>query len=413
MIEFEKFTLNNGLRVLVHQDVSSPMVAVNLLYDVGARDENPDKTGFAHLFEHLMFGGSANIPDFDGPLQLVGGQSNAFTSNDITNYYDILPASNIETAFWLESDRMLQLAFTPNSLEVQRKVVIEEFKQRYLNQPYGDLWLLMRPLAYKEHPYQWSTIGKEISHIESAELQDVKDFFYKHYGPQHAILCVSGDISRARVEELCLKYFGGIEKRKSYNRKLPKEPIQTEYRELIVERDVPASLVMKAWHMPARMEKGYHAADLLSDILSRGNSSRLFNALIKEQEVFSDISAYVMGSFDRGLFVVSGKIRTGIDPKKAAEAIDAELNKLKTELVAEEELQKVKNKLEAEHMFSEMSILNKAMSLCQYELLGDAANINTDMDNYRALTPDDLQKMANNIFRKDNENALFYLAKTK
>ncbi|MFN3916875.1 MAG: M16 family metallopeptidase [Flavobacteriales bacterium] len=413
MIEFEKFTLKNGLRVLVHQDVSSPMVAVNLLYDVGARDEIPDKTGFAHLFEHLMFGGSANIPDFDGPLQLVGGQSNAFTSNDITNYYDILPASNVETAFWLESDRMQQLAFTPTSLEVQRKVVIEEFKQRYLNQPYGDLWLLMRPLAYKEHPYKWPTIGKEISHIESAELQDVKDFFYKHYGPQHAILCVSGDIYRLKVEELCHKYFEDIKKRKPYIRNLPKESAQAEYRELIVERDVPASLIMKAWHMPSRTEEGYHATDLLSDILSRGNSSRLFNALVKEQELFSDISAYVMGSFDRGLFIVSGKIRTGIDPKKASEAIDEQLHKLKVELVSDKELQKVKNKLEAEHLFSEMSILNKAMALCQYELLGDANRINTDIENYNILVPDDLKKMANELFRKENENALFYLAKTK
>lgn len=411
MIQFDKFTLNNGLRVLVHRDESSPMVAVNLLYDVGARDETPQKTGFAHLFEHLMFGGSVNIPNFDTPLQMVGGESNAFTSNDITNYYDLLPATNVETAFWLESDRMLQLAFTPQSLEVQRKVVIEEFKQRYLNQPYGDLWLILRPMVYTRHPYQWPTIGKEISHIESASLQDVKDFFYKHYGPQNAILCVSGDTTRQQVEELCDKYFAPIEKRTPYERNIPPEPKQTAYREQTVERDVPASLVLKAWHMPARMEAGYHASDLISDVLSRGNSSRLYNALVKGKEIFSNVDAYVMGSFDRGLFVISGKLRPGQDPKAAAAAVDEELNRLKEELVSEQELQKVKNKLESELMFSEMSILNKAMSLCQYELLGNADLINTDIKNYQALTAEELKQMANQLFRKENENALFYLAK--
>jgi len=413
MIQFERFVLENGLRVLVHQDQSTPIAAFNLLYDVGAKDESPEQTGFAHLFEHLMFGGSVNIPSFDTPLQEVGGQNNAFTSNDITNYYSTLPVTNLETAFWLDSDRMLSLAFTDKSLEVQRSVVIEEFKQRYLNQPYGDVWLLLRPLAYKSHPYQWATIGKEIKHIEDAVMQDVKAFFHKHYGPQNAILCVAGDVQVEEVRELAEKYFGTIPKGEKYIRNIKTEPVQKEYRELTVERDVPANAIYKAYHMCARMDDDYYATDLISDILSRGDSSRLYYSLVKEQELFTEISAFVMGSHDNGLFVVTGKTAAGVDVKEADLAIEKELEKLRVDLVSDRELQKVKNKFESTKLFGEMSALNKAMNLCFFELFGDASGVNSEFDKYNEVTPDGIRNTAISMLVKENCSTLFYLSKEK
>ena len=306
MIKYKKHILKNGLRVILHKDESTPVACVNILYDVGARDENENKTGFAHLFEHLMFGGSVNIPDYDKPLQQVGGTSNAFTSNDITNYYETLPLENLETALWLESDRMLSLAFTPKSLEVQRNVVIEEFKQRYLNQPYGDVWLLLRPLAYKNHPYLWPTIGKEISHIENAAMEDVKAFFKKHYCPLNAILCIAGNMEEEKALKLAEKWFSDIPSGDPYIRNLPKEPVQNEPRELRVERDVPADAIYKVWHMCSRTSPKYYATDLISDILSRGKSSRLYQILVKEKRMFTEANAFVMGDLDEGLFVFSG-----------------------------------------------------------------------------------------------------------
>jgi predicted Zn-dependent peptidase len=276
MIQFEKFTLDNNLRVIVHQDKSTPLACLNILYDVGARDEDENKTGFAHLFEHLMFGGSINIPSFDEPLQMVGGENNAFTTNDLTNYYCTVPAENIETMFWLESDRMLSLAFTDKSLEVQRSVVIEEFKQRYLNQPYGDVWLILRPLVYEKHPYKWATIGKEISHIENATMDDVKAFFKKHYNPSNSIMVVAGNVDVDQVKQLAKKWFGPIPAARKPVRNLPVEPKQTKPRRLTVERDVPASAIYKVYHMCARADEEYHTVDIISDILSRGNSSRLY-----------------------------------------------------------------------------------------------------------------------------------------
>ncbi|MGN6638273.1 MAG: M16 family metallopeptidase, partial [Mucilaginibacter sp.] len=307
MVKFNRFTLKNGLRVLVHEDHATPMAVLNILYDVGARDEDPDKTGFAHLFEHLMFGGSVNIPHYDVPLQRVGGENNAFTTNDITNYYITLPVENIETAFWLESDRMLSLAFSEKSLEVQRNVVIEEFKQRYLNQPYGDVWLKLRPLVYKKHPYRWATIGKEIKHIEDARIEDVKAFFKKHYNPQNAIMVVAGNVDTEKVKELAEKWFGPIPAGEKYHRSLPTEPEQREARRETVSAKVPLNDLYIAFHMPGRLEPGYYAVDLISDILSRGYSSRLYKDLVKDQELFSEIHAYNIGSFDCGMFVVEGK----------------------------------------------------------------------------------------------------------
>ena len=413
MIQFDRFTLANGLRVLVHKDNSTPIVAFNLLYDVGARDEDENRTGFAHLFEHLMFGGSVNIPDFDKPLQAVGGQSNAFTNNDITNYYVTLPKQNLETAFWLDSDRMLSLGFSEKSLEVQRSVVIEEFKQRYLNQPYGDVWLLLRPLAYQVHPYKWATIGKEIKHIEEATLEDVKHFFGKHYVPSNAILCVAGDVETEEIKALCEKWFAPIPDKKRPARQLPKEPEQTEARSLTVERDVPFDALYRAYHMGKRTDQSFYTIDLISDILSRGKSSRLYNALVREQKLFSEINAYIMGDFDEGLFVISGKLNEGVEMKKAEAGLDLVLKDLQQNSIQEQELEKVKNKVEATKVFNDMSVLDKAMELCFFELLGDAAMVNQEVEKYRAVTSNDINTMANHLLRPENCSTLYYLAKRK
>ncbi len=408
MIKFEKFKLDNGLTVIVHQDKSTPIACINILYDVGARDENPEQTGFAHLFEHLMFGGSANVSNFDEPLQRVGGENNAFTTNDITNYYLTLPADNLETGFWLESDRMMNLAFSEKSLEVQRNVVIEEFKQRYLNQPYGDVWLLLRPLAYKVHPYKWDTIGKEISHIENAKMDDVKNFFKKFYTPDNAIMVVAGNVDLGNVKQLTEKWFAPIPKGKKEERKLPAEPFQTEARTLTVERDVPLDAIYKVYHMCSRFDKEYYSVDLLSDILSQGNSSRLHNELIKEKKIFSEIHAFVMGDMDKGLFVISGKLTKGVDLMLANESIEFVLDKFKNELVSEKELTKVKNKSEATHIFGEIDVLSKATNLAISELMGDAEIINHETEKYLAVSAEEIRQQANIIFRKQNCSTLFY-----
>ncbi|MBK6983402.1 MAG: insulinase family protein [Bacteroidetes bacterium] len=411
MIQFEKFKLKNNLTVIVHQDKSTPMACLNIIYDVGARDEDENKTGFAHLFEHLMFGGSINIPNYDEPLQLVGGENNAFTTNDITNYYCTVPSENLETAFWLESDRMLSLAFDKKSLEVQRSVVIEEFKQRYLNQPYGDVWLLLRPLIYNVHPYKWATIGKEIKHIEDATMEDVKAFFKEHYNPSNAVLVVAGDVEVEQVKALAEKWFEPIDAGVKPKRNLPVEPPQTEYRSLTVERDVPISSIYRAYRMCARNDEEYHTVDLLSDILSRGNSSRLYKNLIKDKQLFSDINAYVMGDFDKGLFVISGKINDGVTIEQAEAGIDAEIAKMQNELVAADELQKCKNKIESTVTYSEADVLNKATNLAISELLGDANLINLEIENYQKVTAEGIKEQANKILQKTNCSTLFYLKK--
>lgn len=411
MINFEKFELENGLKVIVHQDKSTPIVAFNLLYDVGARDENPHRTGFAHLFEHLMFGGSVNISDYDEVVEKAGGQNNAFTSNDITNYYITLPKENLEHAFRLESDRMLSLAFTPKSLEVQRQVVIEEFKQNYLNQPYGDIHLLLRPLAYQKHPYQWPTIGKEVSHIEEATMEEVKDFFYTHYAPNNAILVVAGDVALNQVKALSQKWFGPIPSRDTPKRSLPKEPRQEKARTLKVEREVPIDVIYKAFHMCARTHPDFFATDLISDILSRGNSSRLYNSLVKEHKLFSDVDAFIGGELDEGLFYFAGKLTPGVSMKDAEAGIDAEIEKLSSVLVGEKELRKVKNKAISAHKFSELNVLNKAINLATSELMGDAELVNQQIERYEDVTSDKIKAVAQSVFRKANSNTLYYHAK--
>ncbi|WDF53857.1 M16 family metallopeptidase [Mucilaginibacter sp. KACC 22063] len=410
MVNFNRFTLDNGLRVLVHEDHTTPMAVVNILYDVGARDENPEQTGFAHLFEHLMFGGSVNIPVYDEPLQRVGGENNAFTSNDITNYYVTLPAVNLETAFWLESDRMLSLAFSEKSLEVQRNVVMEEFKQRYLNQPYGDVWLKLRPMVYKYHPYRWATIGKELSHIENAHIDDVKAFFKKHYNPQNAIMVVGGDVTVDQVKSLSDKWFGAIPSGEKYVRDLPQEPDQHEERRETVTAKVPLNDVYIAFQSPGRLDQDYYAIDLLSDILARGNSSRLYRSLVKDKQLFSEIHAYMTGSIDKGMFVVEGKPAEGVSIEQAEAAIWEQLELIKQTDVQADELTKVKNKTESTLMFSEMSLLDKAMNLAYYELLGDANTLNDEAERYLAITAEQVKAVANYIFRKDNSSTLIYLA---
>ncbi|MDB5011704.1 MAG: peptidase [Mucilaginibacter sp.] len=410
MVKFNRFTLDNGLRVIVHEDSTTPMAVVNILYDVGSRDENPEQTGFAHLFEHLMFGGSVNIPVYDEPLQRVGGENNAFTSNDITNYYITLPSSNLETAFWLESDRMLSLAFSEKSLEVQRNVVIEEFKQRYLNQPYGDVWLRLRPMVYKQHPYRWDTIGKNIDHIENAKIDDVKAFFKQHYTPQNAIMVVGGDVSTERVKQLAEKWFGPIPPGEKYHRNLPQEPTQYEERRETVTAKVPLNDVYIAFQMESRLNKAFYPVELISDILSRGNSSRLYRSLVKEKHIFSEVHAYMTGNLDKGMFVCEGKPLKDIPVEVAEAAIWEELEKLKTTAVPEDELTKVKNKTESTMIFSEMSLLDKAMNLAYYELLGDADKLNHEIDKFLEVTPQQIQEEANKLFRKDNSSTLIYLA---
>ena len=410
-LQFQKFTLSNGLRVIYHEDRSTPLVCMNILYDVGARDEDADRTGFAHLFEHLMFGGSINIPNYDEPLQRVGGENNAFTSNDITNYYLTVPTANLETAFWLESDRMLSLAFSDKSLEVQRNVVIEEFKQRYLNQPYGDIWLLLRPLVYKVHPYLWDTIGKEISHIAEAKVEDVRGFFKKFYCPNNAIMVLSGNTSLDEVNRFSEKWFGVIPKGPANKRNLPAEPEQKEFRSLTVEREVPINAVYQVYRMCSRKDMEYYPVDLLSDILSDGSSSRLYNELVKNKKLFSELSAYADDSFDKGMFVISGKLSVGVKMEQAENAIAEELEKLKKEKVHERELQKVQNKVEATLEFSEMNIMNKALNLAVSELFGDADLANHEAEKYLAVTTGQIQQQAKQIFRKENCSTLYYMAK--
>jgi len=411
MIRFEKFVLQNGLRVIVHQDTSTPMAVMNIMYDVGARDEDPERTGFAHLFEHLMFGGSINIPSYDTPLQMAGGENNAYTSNDITNYYIQLPAENLETAFWLESDRMLSLAFGEKSLDVQRKVVCEEFKEHYLNKPYGDVWHKMRELAYKVHPYRWMTIGKELSHIENPKLDDVKNFFFKHYRPNNAILVVAGNVTVEKVKELAEKWFADIPAGEKYARKLPQEPPQAEARKLEVNAEVPLDAFYKCWHIYPRNDKRYYIADLITEVLSGGGSSRLFQSLVKEKKMFSAVECYHSGSLDAGTLVIEGKLVKGIKMEDAEKAVEAELEKMRTEKVTTTELQKVKNKVESLIAFEDMSLTNRANSLAFYELLGDAEQMNHELEKYNVVTAEDILNESQVIFKADNSNTLYYFAK--
>jgi len=412
MIQFDRFTLDNGLKVLVHQDTSTPMAVVNVLYNVGSKDENPHKTGFAHLFEHLMFGGSVHIPEYDEPLQRAGGENNAYTTNDLTNYYCQLPAENIETAFWLESDRMLSLAFSEKSLEVQIKVVCEEFKEHYINKPYGDAWHKMRNLAYTQHPYQWMTIGASLEHVEQATMQEVKDFFFQFYRPNNAILVVTGNVTTDQVKVLAEKWFGPIEAGKPYHRNLPVEPKQEKNKSLDVRADVPMDMLMMTWHMGGRFDASYHATDLITEVLGGGASARLYEELIKKKQIFSSIDCYHFGTVDPGLLVIEGKLVKGISMSVAEKAVLDEVAKLTNDLLEEKEVQKVINKTESIICFEDMSIMNRAHSLAFYELLGDAQLMNTELEKYQAVTPAIIQATAQAIFTEQNRNTLYYYSKS-
>ena len=408
MVNYTSFSLRNGLRVLVHEDPTVQIAVLNLLYDVGSRDEDPEATGFAHLFEHLMFGGSKNIPDFDSELQKVGGENNAFTSPDITNYYMTLPSQNIETAFWLESDRMLSLNFDPEVLEVQRKVVIEEFKQRYLNQPYGDVWLKLRPLAYESHPYRWATIGKEISHIEDATMEQVENFFYTHYRPDQAILVVAGNVTESQVRDLSEKWFGPIPSGKGYARKLPAEPRQTEYRKTEVRADVPSNALYMAFHMPGRLDSQYYCYDLVSDVLGRSKSSRLHMKLVREKQLFSKIGAYVTGSIDPGLIVISGQLTPGISLEDAETGVFEVINDLLENGLKPGELEKVKNQAESSIVFGEVEILQRAMNLAFHARNGDPDEINRETERVRNVSGEQFMSAARDALQRTNCSVLHY-----
>lgn len=410
MIQVNRYTLANGLRIIHNEDDSTQMVALNLLYDVGARDEDPSHTGFAHLFEHLMFGGSLHIPDYDTPVQNAGGENNAWTNNDITNYYITLPHQNVETGFWLESDRMLSLDFSPKSLEVQRQVVIEEFKQRNLNQPYGDASHLLRELAYESHPYRWPTIGKEIAHIAQATLEEVKDFFYRFYAPNNAILAVTGHISFEETVRLAKKWFGPIPARNISPRQLPAEKPQTAVRRKTVERKVPVDAIYMAFHMSNRMHPDYYVYDMITDILSNGRSSRFIQSLVQEQKLFTSIDAYISGSLDEGLLHVTGKPVEGVSLEQAEEAIWKELEKMKTVPVSEQELEKVKNRYESEQIFNNINYLNVATNLAFFELTGKAEDINEEVGKYRAVTAEQIQATSARCFVPENCSILYYKA---
>ncbi len=411
MIKFTRFTLENGLKVLVHEDNSTPMAAVNVTYDVGSRDEHPERTGFAHLFEHLMFGGSKHIPDFDGPIQMAGGENNAFTNNDMTSFYETLPAENLEIAFWLESDRMLSLNFSPKVLKTQKKVVLEEFKETCLNEPYGDAWHHLSELAYKVHPYRWPTIGLVPQHIEDATMDDVVRFYHKFYRPNNATLVVTGNVRTAEVRKLAEKWFGDIPPGDIPKRALPPEPSAIAKQSKTVEANVPMDAVYLAFRMPGRNEQDYYTADLLSDILSNGQSSRLYRRLLKQQQLFSSIDCYVSGSFDPGLFILEGRPSERISIEAAKAAIWEELGQLVRQSLAETELQKLQNKMESTLLFSEMNVLTKAINLAFFELLGNAELINDEAQLYQSVTTDDLQRLAAQMFQEANCVELTYNAR--
>ncbi len=410
MIPYESFELTNGLRVLVHPDPTSAVSVVNLLYGVGARDEDPHRTGFAHLFEHLMFGGSRNVPDYDRVLQEVGAENNAFTSNDITNYYVSLPAQNIETAFWVESDRMMALNLDAQVLEVQRKVVIEEFKQRYLNQPYGDVWLKLRPLAYHVHPYQWATIGKEISHVEQATLDDVSAFFHQYYKPNNATLVVGGPVTTDQVHQLAHKWFGGIPAGVPISRKLPTEPIQTEARRQETSAKVPANALYRSYHMAARLGDGYLAQDLSADLLGRGHSSHLYRKLVKEQPLFSSLSAGVAGSVDPGMWMVMGRVKPGVSVETAEAALDEQIEAFASVDPDEAAAERVKNQAESTLRFGRVELMERCVGLAYADFLGNPELVNTEAEELKAVTAAQIGQAARDILRKENSSTLIYRA---
>lgn len=408
MISFERSLLANGLRVLVHEDHTTPMAVVNILYNVGARDEQEDKTGFAHLFEHLMFAGSKNVPSFDRALQHAGGNNNAFTTNDLTNYYEVVPASNIETALWVEADRLAHLNINSESLEVQRSVVSEEFKQHYINQPYGDAWHLLRALAYQTHPYKWPTIGKDLSHIENASLGDVQAFFEKHYTPSNALLVVAGGVEVDRVLPLVERWFGSIPGNNLTGRTYPSEPQQSDARRKQVTASVPSDALFLAFHGPSRMDPGFYEIAILAELLGSGKSSRLYQRLVKDQKLFAGVEAYLTGNLDPGLLVIDGHVLEGVDPQRAEDALWFELNALRNEAVTEKEIGKIRNRIEHDLAVEELDLKGRAFNLALFELLGDANLYNEEAQKYSSVTAESVQAIANRVLLRENCSTLDY-----
>ena len=407
-----RYTLANGLRIVHHEDPTTQMVAVNVLYDVGARHEDPERTGYAHLLEHLMFEGSVNIPDYDTHVQLAGGENNAWTNNDLTNYYIALPCSNVETAFWLESDRMMGLALTEQSVEVQKGVVIEEFKQRHLNRPYGDIHHHIRALAYKVHPYRWPTIGLCVEHIEQATLESVMDFYHRHYTPSNAILSVVGNITFDEVVRLAEKWFGPLPKSDIAPRPQLQEPPQQRQRRKTVYRNVPTDMLVMAFHMADRKNQEYHVCDLITDLLSAGQSSRLIRHLIHDKHLFTSIDAYIQGSIDSGLLYIMGRLAEGITIEQAEQAVWDELDTLKRITVPTEELNKVRNRSESERTFNNINYLNRAVNIAQLELIGQDQELANELARYCSVTTEEIGKTARKLFLKKNCSVLYYKAKS-
>ena len=411
MITYKKTILANGLSVIANRDKTSRMAAVNILYKVGARNENPNRTGLAHLFEHLMFRGTHQIPDFDTPVQMACGENNAFTNNDYTDFYITLPIANIETALWLESDRMTGLNLSEEACKIEKRVVIEEFRQRYLNQPYGDANMLLRALAYKQHPYRWATIGLTPEHIEQASAEEIHNFYRTFYHPSNAILSFSGDMAEEEFFALAEKWFGGIEDHEHDIPSIPAEPTQNEARRQEVERDVPATTITIAFKMGNRLSRDFFLGDITSDILAGGDSARLYENLIKNKRLFASVNAYITGDVDCGLFVFTGQLLPSTTAAEAEEALWAEMADLQQNNISDYELEKVKNKFEANTLFGELNVMNKAMNLGYYEMIGDLSLINREVDIYRSLTSGDISDFASRIFRKENSSTLIYRAK--
>jgi predicted Zn-dependent peptidase len=410
MIRFQQRRLSNGLKVILHNDSSTPLAAVNITYSVGSRDENPNKTGLAHLLEHLMFGGSLHIPQYDTPLQQAGGENNAFTSVDITNYYLSLPSQNLETAFWLESDRMKSPAFTQKKLDNQRSVVIEEFKQSYLNQPYGDAMLLLKPLAYRVHPYRWNTIGEKVEHIEQITLEEVTSFHRTFYSPANAVLAVAGKIDIEQTMDWIEKWFSDIEGSKGFERNLPAEPPQKGSRKLEVERQVPTDYLFKAYRMCKRSDEQYYGVDLLSDVLSNGKSARLPRFLVDGKKIFTSVDAYVLGSFDDGLFLIAGAPSEGVSLAQADEALQEELSRLRREPVSDFELEKVKNKVRTALYDSQLSVQDKAMELAIAETFSEAELVNREGALYDRVTAEEMLQAAQRTLIEEGCSTLYYHA---
>lgn len=384
------------------------MVALNLRYDVGSRDEDENRTGLAHLFEHLMFGGSANAPDFDGFLQQAGGSSNAWTSCDCTNYYEILPAQNVETAFWLESDRLLNLTLSQQAIAVQKSVVIEEFKQRYLNRPYGDLNHILLRTAYKVHPYCWPTIGKDVGHVADASDEEIRKFFHDHYSVDNMVLCVSGNVTFERAVALAEKWFGDIEPRRVAKRCLPSEPKQTAERVAKAHREVPENTIVCAYHICGANDADYFASDLLSDVLSNGNSSRFYRNVLMKTDIFTDLDACITGRDDPGLMLVTARLRAGVDFSEAKAVMDGEIGNLVEHGVEKNELMRYANKYNVLELYENVGYDKVAEKLCKYELLGDANRINLVPEEYYKVTVDDMNRVAAQIFRADNCSTIYY-----